>query len=313
MRAGAGRLTSSAPRAVYYALASNIAVAACKFAVAFYTNSGSALAEAVHSSADCLNQLVLLVGHRAARAMPDEQHPFGFGREIYFYGMLVAMQLFIFGGVASIVIGGFRAMHHSPLERPLLAIGVLCVSGVIEALALRASVRTIERRHRARGLLTWFKESGRPSVMLSVSEDLAAVAGVFVSVIAIGITVLTGNPLYDALGSIGVGLVLMASALFSMSEIKSLLVGESAHQRIREEMHAWLSERNEVRRIVSLIALKWSEDLVIAIQAELEPHDSASELVRTINRIENDLKARFPSARWIFFEPELREHGRAPL
>ena len=124
---------------------------------------------------------------------------------------------------------------------------------------------------------------------------------------------LTGNPLYDALGSVGVGLILMGTALFSMREIKSLLVGESAHHRLREEMHAWLNGRNEVRRIVSLIALKWSEDLVIAIQAELEPHDSASELVRTIDRLENELKARFPSARWIFFEPELREHGRAPL
>lgn len=313
MRAEAGRHTTSAPRAVYYALASNLAVAACKFGVALYTNSGSALAEAVHSSADCLNQLALLFGHRASRATPDEQHPLGFGRETYFYGMLVAMQLFLFGGVASIAIGGFRAVHHARLERPLLAIGVLCVSGVIEALALRGSIRTIDPRHRAKGLLNWFKESGRPSVMLSVSEDLAAVVGVLVSLIAIGTAVLTGNPLYDALGSIGVGLVLMGTALFSMREIKSLLVGESAHRRIRDEMRTWLDARAEVRRIVSLIALKWSEDLVIAIQAELEPHDSATELVRTINRIETDLKKRFPSARWIFFEPELREHGRAPL
>ncbi|MGF6840625.1 cation diffusion facilitator family transporter [Paraburkholderia youngii] len=313
MRAGAGRPISSAPRAVYYALASNIAVAVCKFAVAFYTNSGSALAEAVHSSADCLNQVALLVGHRAARAEPDEQHPLGFGRATYVYAMLVAMQLFIFGGVVSMVIGGFRAIHHSRLEQPLLAIGVLCVSGVIEAVALRASIRTIEPRHRAGGLLNWFRESGRPSVMLSVSEDAAAVTGVLVSLIAIGITVLTGNPLYDALGSVGVGIVLMATALFSMREIQSLLVGESAHQRIRQEMRAWLGERREVRRIVSLIALKWSEDLVVAIQAELEPHDNANEMVRTIDRIEHELKERFPTARWIFFEPELREHGRAPL
>ena len=308
-----GRHTSSAPRAVYYALASNLAVAACKFGVAFYANSGAALAEAVHSSADCLNQLALLVGHRAARARPDEQHPLGFGRETYVYAMLVAMQLFVVGGVASIAIGVFRALHPSPLERPLLAIGVLCVSGVIEALALRGSIRTIEPRHRAHGLLRWFKESGRPSVMLAVSEDLAAVAGVLVSLIAIGVAMLTGNPLYDALGSVGVGLVLMGTALFSMKEIKSLLVGESAHRRIRDDMRTWLDARTEVRRIVSLIALKWSDDLLIAIQAELEPHDSASELVRTIDRIEHDLRERFPSARWIFFEPELREHGSHPL
>ncbi|MCC8392475.1 hypothetical protein LJ656_07730 [Paraburkholderia sp. MMS20-SJTR3] len=150
-------------------------------------------------------------------------------------------------------------------------------------------------------------------MMLSVSEDVAALAGVLVSLLALGIAVLTGDPLYDALGSIGVGLVLMATALFSMREIKSLLVGEAAHRHIREEMHAWLEARPEVRRIVSLIALKWSDDLVIAIQAELEPQRSASELVRTIDRLENDLKQRFPAARWIFFEPELREHGREPL
>jgi cation diffusion facilitator family transporter len=304
---------SSAPRAVYYALASNIAVAACKFGVALYTNSGSALAEAVHSSADCLNQVALLVAHRAARAPPDEQHPLGFGRVTYVYGMLVAMQLFVVGGVASIAIGGFRAIHRSQLEHPLLAIGVLCVSGVIEALSLRGAIRTIEPRHRAEGLLNWFKESGRASVMLSVSEDVGAIAGVLVSLAAIAVAVFTGNPLYDALGSIGVGLVLMAVALFSMREIKSLLVGESAHPRILEEIRGWLSERAEIRRIVSLIALKWSEDMVIAIQAELEPHDSANELVRAINRLENDLKERFPHARWIFFEPELREHGREPL
>lgn len=313
MRAGAGRRTSSTPRAIYYALASNIAVAACKFGAAFYTNSGSALAEAVHSSADCLNQLALLVGHRAARAPPDDQHPLGFGRETYFYAMLVAVQLFIIGGVASIAIGGFRAVRHSQLEHPVLAMGVLCASGFIEALALRASIRTIEPSHRAKGLLHWFKESGRPAVMLAVSEDLGAVAGVLVSLTAIGIAMLTGNPLYDSLGSIGVGLVLMVTALFSMREIKSLVVGESAHRHIREEMCAWLTERSDIRRIVSLIALRWSDDLVVAIQAELEPHDNASELVRTINRIEHDLRERFPYARWIFFEPELQEHGREPL
>jgi cation diffusion facilitator family transporter len=307
------RQASAAPRAIWYALASNIVVAACKYGVAFYTHSGSALAEAVHSSADCLNQLVLLVGYRAARAKPDEQHPLGFGRETYVYGMLVAMQLFIVGGAVSVAVGVYRVLHPSPLDHPWLAIGVMAVSGVIEALALRASVKTIEPAHRARGLLHWFRESGRPAIMLAVSEDLAAVAGVLVSGIAIGLSLVTGNPLFDALGSIGVGLVLMATALFSMYEIKSLLVGESAHRHTREEMDAWLRARPEIRRIVSLIVLKWSDDLVIAVQAELAPHGDANELVRTIDRIENDLRARFPSARWIFFEPELREHGRNPL
>jgi cation diffusion facilitator family transporter len=304
---------ATAPKAIYYALASNLVVAACKFGVGFYTNSGSALAEAVHSSADCLNQLVLLFGHRASRERADEQHPLGFGRETYVYGMVVAMQLFIIGGVASAAVGIYRSVHLSAVDHPLLAVAVLCVSGVVEGFALKASIRTIDPRHRARGLFRWFRESGKPSVMLAVSEDVAAVAGVLVSLVGIGLTIATGNPLYDALGSVGVGIVLMCTALFSMREIKSLLVGESAHRHTREQMLEWLKTQPEVRRIVSLIVLKWSDDLVVAIQAELEPHESANELVRTIDRLENGLRTQFAAARWIFFEPELQEHGPHPL
>ncbi|WP_225032040.1 cation diffusion facilitator family transporter [Paraburkholderia sp. XV] len=305
--------TSGPPRAIYYALASNIAVATCKYGVALLTNSGAALAEAIHSSADCLNQIIMLYGHRRARARPDEQHPFGFGREQYVYGMLVAMQLFVVGGLASVAVGVFRALHPSPLDRPWLAVGVLCASGVIEAIALRATIRTIEPRHRAHGLFNWFRESGRAAVMLAAGEDFASVVGVAVSLIAVVASMLSQNPLFDALGGIGVGLVLMGTALFSMREIKSLLVGESAHQGVRDEMDAWLRTRPEIRNVVSLVALKWADDLVIAVQAELETEGRASDLVRTIGRIENDLKSQFPAARWIYFEPELREHGRNPL
>nr|WKF60835.1 hypothetical protein HUO10_005357 [Paraburkholderia busanensis] len=217
------------------------------------------------------------------------------------------------GGLTSAGIGVYRALHPSPLDRPYLAVAVLCASGVIEGLALRATIRSIEPRHRAHGLLAWFHESGRPAVMLAVGEDFASIIGVLVSLAAVITSMLTGNPLFDALGGIGVGVVLMGTAAFSMHEIKSLLVGESAQRHVREEMHAWLGERPEIRNVVSLIVLKWADDLVVAVQAELACEDSASELVRMIDRIENDLRGRFPAARWIYFEPELREHGRHPL
>jgi divalent metal cation (Fe/Co/Zn/Cd) transporter len=274
-------------------LASNVTVAFCKYAGAFCTNSGSALAEAIHSSADCLNQFGLLLGRRSARALPDEQHPPGFGRETYFYGMLVALQIFLIGGVASAAVGVWHLMHRSPLEHPYVVIGVLCASGVIEAFALRASIGTIKPRRRKHGLLYWFRESGKPEVMLSVGEDAAALAGVAVSLLAVGIAVLTGNPAYDALGGIGVGLVLMGTAFFAMREIKSLLIGESAHADTRNAMYNWIAGRSEVTRIVSVVVLKWADDLVVAVQAELEPQGGADDLVRTINSIENDLRAQF--------------------
>ncbi len=186
MKARSSHAGAGAARAVYYALASNIAVAICKYAVAIYTNSGSALAEAIHSSADCLNQVVLLFGRRSARALPDEQHPLGFGRETYFYAMLAALQIFQVGGVASAAVGGWHLMNPQLLGHPYAVIGVLCASGLIEALALKASIGTIRHRRREHGLLHWFRESGKPEVMLSVGEDAAALAGVVVSLAAVG-------------------------------------------------------------------------------------------------------------------------------
>lgn len=306
-------MKGGAPRAVYYALASNVAVALCKYAAAAYTNSGSALAEAIHSSADCLNQLLLLIGGRAASNRADEQHPLGFGRETYFYALLVALQIFLVGGVASAAVGVVRLLHHSPLEHPYVVVAVLCVSGLMEATALKASIGTIEGHRRKAGLWKWFRDTGQPQLLLAVGEDVAALAGVLASLVAVVLSMLIGSPVFDACGSIAVGLILMGTAVFSMREIKSLIVGEAAHHHVRQAMHAWLAQRPEVGRVVSLIVLKWADDLVVAIQAELRPHHSADDLVRTINRIENDLKAEFPHAKWIFFEPELREHGNHPL
>jgi len=313
MDSGTRGADPNASRAVYYALASNIAVAACKYIAAVFTNSGSALAEAIHSSADCLNQLLLLIGRHAAHARADEQHPLGFGRETYFYSMLVALQIFIIGGVASTVVAVIRLTHQSSLEHPYVVVAVLCASGLIEGLALKSSIGTIERRRGRAGLLHWFRETGKPEVMLAVAEDAAALAGILISLLAIGLSIATGNPAYDAIGGIGVGAVLMGTAFFSLREIKSRIVGEAAHQHVRQAMREWLEQRPDIKVVVSLIVLKWADDLVVAIQAELQPHDRADDLVRSIGRIEKELKAEFPAAKWTFFEPELREHGCHPV
>ncbi|WP_133061230.1 cation transporter [Paraburkholderia hospita] len=135
---------------------------------------------------------------------------------------------------------GPAALHRAPLDSPYVAICVLCASGVIEGFALRATIRTIDPARRRNGLLHWFRESGQSAVMLAVGEDFASVVGVVVSLIAVVASMLSRNPLFDALGGVGVGIVLMGTALFSMREIKSLLVGESAHQHVRDAMDAWL-------------------------------------------------------------------------
>ncbi|WP_186043740.1 cation diffusion facilitator family transporter [Burkholderia gladioli] len=306
-------MAAAVPRAVYYALVSNLAVAACKYAAAGYTNSGSAYAEAIHSSADCLNQILLLAGARAAATRPDAEHPLGFGRVNYFYAMLVATQIFIVGGLASAAVGALRLVHRSPVEHGGVVIAVLLISGVIETIALKASIGTIERRGRPGTLLRWMRGTGQPALLLAVIEDAAALGGILASLLAVSLALATGEPAYDAFGGIAVGLILMASAAFAMGKIKSLIVGESAHESTRHEMQAWLEHRPEVVRVISLVVLRWADEHVVAVQAVLRPHPSADALVRTINEIELALRESFPRARWIYFEPELHEHGRHPI
>lgn len=304
--------SGSVPRAVYYALASNVVVALSKFAAAAWTNSGATLAEAVHSSADCVNQVLLIRGRRAAVSAPDDLHPLGFGRETHFYAMLVALQFFIVGGLGSVGIGVWRLWRPAGLEHALVAIGVLAVSAVVEGSALRATIRSIDRKRRTSGLWRWFHETGQLEVMLSIGEDAAALAGVLISFVGIGLAALTGQTVFDALGSIGVGIVMMATATVSLREIKSLIVGEAARLRDREAIRRWLEKCPEIEHIVSLVVLRWSDSFVIAVQARLVAHGSADDLVRTIDRIENGLQETFPAARWIFFEPELSELGEHP-
>jgi cation diffusion facilitator family transporter len=313
-RSEACSMNSSIPRAVYYALASNVAVAACKHMAATYTHSGSAFAEAVHSTADCMNQVFLLIGGHAAQTTPDEKHPFGFGRESHFYATLVALQIFLVGGVVSVAIGIYRLMNHVPLDHPSVVIAVLLASGMIEGIALKTSIATVERRKRPHeSLWHWFLETRKPEMLLSIGEDAAALAGIAVSVIAIALSLVTGSPVFEALGAIAVGLILMAAAVLFVGKIKSMIVGESAHTRVREAMHKWLDERPEIEHMVSLIVLQWADDQLVAVQARLRECADTDELVRKINTLEHELKAAFPGARWIFFEPELEEHGAHPL
>ncbi|MFX1676419.1 cation transporter [Paraburkholderia sp. A2WS-5] len=312
-RATAHTASGAIPRAVYYALASNVVVALGKFAAAAWTNSSATLAEAVHSSADCMNQILLIVGRRAAVGDADEQHPLGFGRETHFYAMLVALQFFIVGGLGSVGIGVWRLWRHAGLQHVPVAIAVLAVSAIVEGSALRAAIRSIDTKRRAGGLWRWFRETGELEVMLSIGEDAAALVSVLVSLAGTGLAALTGRPVFDVLGSIGVGTVMMVVAIVSMREIKSQIVGESAGLRDRKAIRAWLEARPEIEHIVSLVVLRWSDSFVVAVQARLVAHHSADDLVRTIDRIETDLQAAFAPARWIFFEPELSKPGEHPL
>lgn len=290
--------------AIFWALGANSGIAIAKFAAAFYTGSGAMLAEAIHSLADCGNQVLLLVGLRQADEGVSEIHPLGTGRVVYFYAMMVALLLFLMGGAFSVYEGIHRLSHPSPVESPWIALGVLGVSVVLEALSLRGAMKEIRKTQGDRSFWQWFRETRQSELLVVAGEDIAALAGLVFAFIAVLAAVATGNPAFDAAGSIAVGVLLMVVAVLVMREVKSLIVGESAEPAVRAAIRAHIDARPEVVSVMSLITLQWGEALVVAVQAQMAPQPSATALVDAINAVEHSIQERWPAVRWVFFEPD---------
>ncbi|WP_144110361.1 cation diffusion facilitator family transporter [Paraburkholderia sp. BCC1886] len=303
-------MKEESPKAIIYALAANLGIAICKFAAAAFTGSGSMFAEAIHSSADCGNQLLLLFGLREARKPVTPLHPMGGGREINFYSLLVALLLFFVGGAFSVYEGVHRLFAREPLQYAYVALAVLGVSVVLEAFSLWGAVKEIRKTHPDKSMWRWFRETRESDLLVVAGEDIAALAGLAIAFVAVLLTLVTGNPVFDALGSIAVGVLLMAIAWFVAREVKSMLVGESASPEVRRAIEKHLLARPEIRSIVNLITLQWGREVVVAVQAEMIDYPSGRAMVDAINVVEADLQATFPQVRWVFFEPEVPRDQR---
>lgn len=295
-------------RAIFYALGANFGIAVSKFAAAFWTGSGSMLAEAIHSSADCVNQLLLLLGLREAKRPEDADHPLGYHRAAYFWSMIVALLLFFMGGAFSVYEGVERLLHPQALENGLLALAVLGVAVVLEGFSLWGAMKEIRKTAGGKPFLKWFRETRQSELMVVAGEDIAALAGLALAFLAVALTLATGNPLWDALGTLCVGLVLMVVAVAVMVEVKGLIVGESVAPEQRAEIERFLAAQEEVEQVLRVITLAWGEKSVIAVKARMRDMDgiSGAELVRRINTVEARLQAHCPAARWVFFEPDVR-------
>jgi cation diffusion facilitator family transporter len=298
-------MKEESPKAIFFALAANLGIAICKFAAAAFTGSGSMFAEAIHSTADCGNQLLLLLGLREARKPASPLHPMGGGREINFYSLLVALLLFFVGGAFSVYEGVHRLFAREPLQYAYVALLVLGVSVVLEALSLWGALKEIRKTHRDKSMWRWFRETRESELLVVAGEDIAALAGLAMAFAAVLLTMVTGNPAYDALGSVGVGVLLMVIAGLVAREVKSMIVGESASPEVRRAIETHLHARTEIRSIINMITLQWGRHVVVAVQAEMIDYASGRAMVDAINVIEADLQAAFPQVRWVFFEPDV--------
>ncbi|HEX4984798.1 MAG TPA: cation diffusion facilitator family transporter [Burkholderiales bacterium] len=297
---------SSSLKAVLYALAANAGILFAKGGAAAMTGSSAMLAEAIHSAADCGNQVLLLRGMKEAKRAPDASHPLGYGNVVYFWAFLVAVLLFTLGGLFSVYEGWHKLHVAGPIENPLVAIGVLGVSIVLESFSLAGCVREIRKAAGGRNLWRFFRTSRNSELIIVLGEDLAALAGLALALVAILAALATGNPMFDALGSMAVGLLLIVVAVLLSLEIKALITGESAEAETVEAIRAFLSARSEVAELYSLLSLQMGDSIMLAVKARMKETGSAGAMIGDINRVEADLRAKFPAVRWCFFEPDTK-------
>jgi cation diffusion facilitator family transporter len=292
---------------IFFALAANFAIFVAKLAAALYTGSGAMLAEAIHSLADSGNQLLLIVGLRRAKRPPSDKHPLGHGKTIYFWSFIVALILFSMGGMFSVYEGIHKLQNPEPLAAPWLAIAVLIFSIVAESISLWGCLREVNKVRGNRSLFTWFRESRQSELLVVFGEDVAALLGLALALLAVGLAMLTGNPFFDALGSIVIGLLLIIIALMIGIQVKRLLIGQGVDPATKQAITSFLLEQEEIKRVLNLITLQLGSDVMVAVKAEMQEYQNQREMIEAINRCEQRLKKSFPQVIWSFFEPDLRD------
>ncbi|HET6551998.1 MAG TPA: cation diffusion facilitator family transporter [Dyella sp.] len=294
-------------RAILLALGANFAIFVSKLVAAFITGSGAMLAEAVHSLADCGNQGLLLIGMRQADRPPSDEYPLGWGRAPYFWSFLVAMLLFSVGGMFSIYEGIHKLGHPEPLKWPWLAIGVLGFGVVAESISMHGCLTEVNKARQGRSLWRWFHETRSSELLVIFGEDLAALLGLSIALVAVTATMLTGNLLYDAVGTIAIGALLVIVAIAVAYEVKALLIGQGVEPQRREEIMAFINARPEVDVVLNLITLQMGPDVMVAVKARMSPAPDQSAFIANINSVERAMKTQFPDIRWSFFEPDVAD------
>jgi cation diffusion facilitator family transporter len=294
-------------KSILFALSANLGIAITKTVAAFITGSGAMLAESIHSFADCGNQGLLFLGLRAAKKEPNTKHPLGYGKEIYFWSFIVALILFSMGGLFSIYEGIHKINSQDSLRSPIIAVVVLLVSMVLEAASLYGCLTQIRKLRHKVTLWKWIKNSRKSELIVVLGEDIAALLGLCFALISVGLTIVTGNPVFDAIGSLGIGVLLVIISFFLALKIKSLLIGQSTDEETRTEIKMFLEARPEIDQVFNLITLQLGPRIMVAIKAKMKETVTAHEMINHINLCEAALKKEYPAIQWVFFEPDHTE------
>lgn len=294
----------STARAILYAFVANFGIALAKSWAAWLTGSGSMLAEAIHSYADTGNQVLLYLGLKQSQRPADDEHPLGYGKLSYFWSFIVALLLFSMGGIFSIYEGVHKLQHPEPLSRLWVAVLVLSIAIVLEAASLYGALREIKKVRGERPFREWLKHTRSSELVVVLGEDIGAQLGLILALGFLVAAAITGNPVYDAMGSICIGVILILISAFIAWRIRSLLVGRSADPDIQEAIDEIIAQQDGIEQVFNTITMQFGPDTMLAAKIKMRPDMSIGNAVDSINALERELKERIPKLRWCFIEPD---------
>jgi cation diffusion facilitator family transporter len=278
-------------KAVFFALGGNLLIAIIKFIVAFFTLSSAMLAEAIHSVADCANQVFLLIGNKRSAKKPTEQHPFGYGKEEYFWGFMVAVLLFFVGAIFSVYEGIHKLSNPSEIQHVYWSFAVLAAAIIIESKSFNVAYKEFRKKFKSVGFVKALKESTDTNLFVILMEDFAALTGLGIVLISILLAWLV-DPVFDAIGSILVGVLLATISVFLSNELRKLIIGENISRTLRNELKSVVAANSVVKHVNSINAMVIGKGrFLLVISVDIENNAMGHNIEDQLNEIRKDLLA----------------------
>jgi cation diffusion facilitator family transporter len=291
-------------RVILTALAANVGIAVAKFAAAAITGSSAMLTEGVHSLVDSTNQVLLLYGHKRSRLPANEMHPLGYGRELYFWSFVVAILVFSLGAGVSLYEGVLHLLHPEPTEDVVIAFAVLGIAIVLEGWSTLAALRAFNAARGRKGYYRAIRDTKDAPNLVVLLENSGAIAGLAIAAVGIGLSAATGNPMFDGIASVLIGLVLAFMAVLLLIEAKGLLIGESADPALVAELRSVTEGHAGVVAVREVLTVHQAPDMVLAvISADFEDTISARDVEQTVADIERKIAMQFPVVTRIYIRP----------
>ncbi len=294
-------------KVILIAMVANLGIAIAKFFGAFVSGSSSMMAEGIHSVVDTTNQALLLIGEKSAKKIPTDQHPLGYGRESFFWSFVVTVLLFSLGGLFAIYEGVHKLSDPEPLSNYNLVIGILITGIVLEGYSFWAALKEIRKRNRFGRLSTWFRKTTSAGLLVIFTEDAGALIGLVMAAFCLTMAKVLDSPVWDAYGSIAIGVLLVVLAGLLAVEIKSLIIGEAPSKNYRPDVEKILRERMPSAKLLRFLALSIGDrEVMLSYKIHPGEEQDVNSLIEDINKVESEVRKQFPEVKWHFVEPDYK-------